>query len=275
MRLETLTHERKESVRLDCLRNRLKNAGHFSGPVFPTPKQFQEADTDMVLSDLETHRARFESLAASSRNDTGYSFDNIWFTSPDAEVLYSMIRRFTPARIIEVGSGHSTRMARQAIMDSGGSAELISVDPDPRLEVAGFADVIHRQPFEMMEASQLTSLLRSGDILFIDSSHEIATGNDVVFALLKIIPALSPGVLIHIHDIFLPYDYPESWIFDRKFGWTEQYLVQALLMGGSAFEVIWPGHYVQRTRPELATILPRSVGRPALSLWMRVRETST
>ena len=267
LRAETLTGERKELGRL----NRLKVAGHFTTPVFPVPRQFLEADIDFIFTALGTYRDRFEDLREPSRNDTGYSFSNIWFTSPDAEVLYSVVREYKPRRIVEVGSGHSTRVTRQAIIDGRLQCELISVDPSPRIEVAGFADVIYREPFEQMDVGQVTSLLGAGDILFIDSSHEVVTGNDVVFAFLKVMASLSPGVLIHIHDVFLPYDYPESWVIDHRREWAEQYLVQALLMGGDAFEVIWPGYYVQQTRPQLGLLLPWTAARTAQSMWLRVK----
>ena len=96
--------------------------------------------------------------------------------------------------------------------------------------------------------------LKCNDILFIDSSHQIRIGNDVVKLLLDIIPALKKGVLVHFHDIFLPYDYPRQWIIDNRWEWNEQYLVQAMLQGSVEFEVLWPGHFLQRTFPNFANL---------------------
>ncbi|ETW98279.1 MAG: hypothetical protein ETSY1_19350 [Candidatus Entotheonella factor] len=113
--------------------------------------------------------------------------------------------------------------------------------------------------------------LRSGDVLFIDSSHEIGVGNDVIFLYLQLIPRLPQGTLIHIHDIFLPYDYPRSWVIDERWGFTEQYLVQALLTYSDAFEVIWASYYLQQTLPQFAIYFPHAQHRTGKSLWLRKR----
>ena len=95
----------------------------------------------------------------------------------------------------------------------------------------------------MLKLSKILDLLSAGDILFIDSSHTVTTGGDVPYLFLEILPRLNPGVLIHIHDIFLPFDYPEQWVLE-DWGWTEQYLVHAFLSYNQTFEILWPASYV-------------------------------
>jgi hypothetical protein len=115
--------------------------------------------------------------------------------------------------------------------------------------------------------------LNAGDILFIDSTHVARTGSDVVHEYLEILPRLRPGVLVHIHDIFLPFEYPRDWIMEARFFWNEQYLLQALLAHSRAFEVIWPGYLMHRERPEvLAGAFPAyDAARHRPSSWWMVR----
>jgi predicted O-methyltransferase YrrM len=263
LRLESLTADRREQARLQAL----SAAGHFAKAVFPLLPGFENSSAQLVFDNLAQHRARFETFQEAARNDVGYAFTNDYFSSPDTEVLYTLVRLFQPGRVIEIGSGNSTRITRQAIKDGKLATRLTSIDPFPRREVADICDESFRERVESSGAQARLRALQSGDFLFIDSSHEVKTGNDVVYLLLNVLPALPAGVVIHIHDIFLPYDYPETWAHEWR--WNEQYLVQAMLAFGDVFEVIWPGHYLQRTRPDFAQHFPQLNGRPACSLWLR------
>lgn len=263
LRLESLTAERQEQARLATLHT----AGHFAKAVFPLLPGFENSSARLVLDNLSQHRARFETFSDAARNDVGYSFANDYFTSPDTEVLYTLVRLFQPGRVIEIGSGNSTRITRQAIRDGKLATRLTCIDPFPRVEIAEFCDENFSECVETGGAAARLRELQSGDFLFIDSSHEVKTGNDVVYLLLNVLPTLPAGVIIHIHDIFLPYDYPATWA--NEWRWNEQYLVQAMLAFGDTFEVLWPGHYLQRTRPDFAQHFPFSAGQTAYSLWLR------
>ncbi|MGH8528686.1 MAG: class I SAM-dependent methyltransferase [Nevskiales bacterium] len=243
LRLDTLTAQRQEAARLTSL----AEAGHFQRPVFPVPEALQRCDPRPVLSAVDRHTARLRELTQPGAGEFGYRFDNEYFRSPDAEVYYAMIRHYRPRRIIEIGCGHSTRLARQAIKDGELTTEMVCIDPAPRVEIAECAHEVIRRRVEELAPDELASRLSANDILFIDSSHEIRTANDVVFLYLQVLPVLKAGVLVHIHDIFLPWDYPEEWVREGGVNWNEQYLVQAMLSLGDRFNVLWPGHYLQRT----------------------------
>jgi hypothetical protein len=176
---------------------------------------------------------------------------------------------------VEVGSGNSTWLFRQAVIDGGLETEICSIDPHPRRAIEASAKVI-REPVENVAPDFFFETLHEGDFLFIDSSHEVRIGNDVLYLFLNILPRLPPGVVVHIHDIFLPFDYPRSWIIDdhrHRFG--EQYLVQAMLADSGRYDVIWPGRYLQLTRGDFAEAFACSVPlREATSLWLRVRPES-
>ena len=264
MRLASLSAERAETTRLVSL----DAAGQFDRPVFPTLPQFTQCDPKPLLDAVLRSREKLRRFEASSDRD-GYSFSNAYFPSPDAEVAYALIGLLKPRQIVEVGSGHSTHLLRAAIADGALGTQLVSIDPRPRRSVESAADRVIIQRVEQVQTSVMLDALNRDDVLFIDSSHEIRTGNDVVILLLNILPALKSGVVVHLHDIFLQFEYPREWIVDNRWGWNEQYLVQALLQSSDQFAVLWPGHYLQRTFP--GSLEYFACGRPgtARSLWLR------
>ena len=121
-----------------------------------------------------------------------------------------------------------------------------------------------------MTSSHVFETLAENDILFIDSSHETKAGNDVQFLYFDVLPRLQSGVLVHIHDIFLPFEYPKRFL-DSGYPWREAYLVEAMLLFGNAFEVVWAGHHLQRTLKGFAEHFPNIGNRAAQSLWLRKR----
>jgi predicted O-methyltransferase YrrM len=263
LKLDTLTSERAEHLRL----LELDRNGHFDRPISRVPASFALPPAALIET-IRAGTSRFATFVSEDRNPVGYSFDNSYFSSPDAEVLYAMLRWKRPRWYVEIGSGHSTRVARQAVLDGELPTRITCIDPAPRREVSGIADEIHRERVESPQARTFLDELLPGDVLFIDSSHDIAPGNDVMHIFLHVLPSLAPGVIIHIHDVFLPYDYPRDWVLEHRLSWTEQYLVAALLSCDSRYESIWPGYWLQRTWPEFAALLPNATGRRAQSLWL-------
>lgn len=266
MRLESLTAERVEVDRL----SRLAATGHFDRPVFPVLRQFEECDPSAIISAAKRFEHQLARFAAESAADC-YSFNNDYYQSPDAEVLYTMVRGIEPRQVVEIGSGNSTLLIRHAIRDGGLDTNLTSIDPNPRREIASHSDNVLRCRLEDIVDETVFGKLRPNDILFIDSSHQIKAGNDVVRLFLSVIPSLTPGVIIHVHDVFLPYDYPKQWIVVNRWDWTEQYLLQALLEGSDVYEVLWCGHYLQRRNPEMRNAFRYWTGADACSVWFRKR----
>jgi predicted O-methyltransferase YrrM len=264
VRLDTLTAERLESARLlDASRR-----GQFDELQFPVRDHFLSTMSEQIVGDVGQYASVFDSWREPSQNSMGFSLANDYFGSPDAEVLYAMLRRLRPRRVIEIGSGNSTRVMRMAIDDGGFQSELISIDPAPRLEIERVADQILRQPVETIPVESIVSQLGAGDVMFVDSSHEIKTGGDVPFIYLKVMPRLRDGVIIHIHDIFYPFDYPREWVIDNGWRWNEQYLVSAMMIYDPGIELLWAGHHLKKTKPDL---LPQFSQGRASSLWIRKR----
>lgn len=186
-----------------------------------------------------------------------YYLNNSVFESVDAEILYCMIRHFKPRRIYEIGSGYSTYLSAQAVLknyeeDSSCQCELVAIEPYPnKILKDGFPGLSRLIPTEVqnMPVSEFKKL-SANDILFIDSSHVLRTGNDVQYEYLDILPVLDKGVIVHVHDIFLPAEYPKRWILQEHKFWTEQYLLQAFLAFNESYEVLWAGSYMHLTHPE-------------------------
>ena len=264
LKIETLRTEHRETERLQAL----VREGHFGKPVAPVPESFRRCEGEWILAAVRRHASNFAKMV-SGGGCTPYQLRNDYYTSPDAEVLYSLTRELKPRKIVEIGAGNSTLLFREAINDEGIGTELVSIDPHPRRDISRFADRCFAARLESQAASEVVLRLKSGDFLFIDSSHEIKAGNDVVKLFLEILPALPPGVVIHVHDIFLPYEYPKEWIMQNRWPWNEQYLVQALLQGSEEYEVLWAGHYQQKTMPDFAKQFPLWLGKDASSLWLK------
>ena len=264
--IESTTIRVREQRRLKGLAEK----GYFDDPVFSPPRRLDQDWLEGRLADLTAYRHQLDCLAEPQSNDVGYGYHNSYFASPDADLLYCTLRHAAPKRYVEVGSGNSTRVARQAVLDGDLQTRITCIDPFPRIEVSGFADEVIREPVEAMASSDLASRLEPGDVLFIDSSHYVDVGSDVVFLFLQVLPRLCPGVLIHIHDIFLPFEYPEDWVLNRDWDCNEQYLLQAMLEAGDQYDVLWPGYFLQQRDADFAARFPhmRADDR-AQSYWIR------
>lgn len=181
-----------------------------------------------------------------------YSNDN--FGAGDAECLYNMVRRHKPKRIVEIGSGFSTLLAYAAILENKKeqadySCEHICIEPYEMGWLEGLDGVkIVRQIVEEVDL-ELYRSLEENDILFIDSSHVIRPQGDVLCEYLEILPILNSGVLVHIHDIFSPRDYPREWVIDQVKFWNEQYLLEAFLSCNQSFEVVCAVNFLKYNYP--------------------------
>jgi hypothetical protein len=223
------------------------------------------------------YRDELLSLPMEASGPGEFCYHNSYFESGDAEFLYDIIRFFKPHRIVEVGSGNSTLVARRAIEKNLAenidyACEHTCIEPyeAPWLEATG-ARVI-RSRVELCPM-QIFEDLKPNDILFIDSSHVIRPQGDVLHEYLQILGRLAPGVLIHVHDIFTPYDYiPEVIIADRRM-WDEQYLLEAFLCFNRSFEVIGALNWLNREHRDLLTeacpVLLQEQGREPCSFWLR------
>jgi hypothetical protein len=186
----------------------------------------------------------------------GMLASNGHFTGCDALAAYAMLQHVRPRRLIEIGSGHSTLIFRQAARDAALDLHITCIDPQPRRSVDAAADVMIRRSV-LDGGVDIPAELHPGDMLFIDGSHHAFNGTDVPYLFLEVLPSLKPGVVVHVHDIMLPYEYPS--LFTAR-GYNEQYVLAALLLGGSSWEPLLPVYWLSR-RGRLPP--------PGSSFWMR------
>lgn len=207
--------------------------------------------------------------------DGEYYALNGQFPPLDAWALEGILRHLRPQRMIEVGSGYSSLITAQVNREFlAGGLDFVCIEPYPRAfltaGVAGISEVIVAKVEDV--ALERFQALDRGDVLFIDTSHVIRTGNDVAWIYGQILPRVRPGVYVHIHDVFLPGDYPVQWVREG-WGWNENYLVEAFLNFNQAFEIVfgaqWARHHAAE---ELALAFPNLATAPEQgggSLWLR------
>jgi predicted O-methyltransferase YrrM len=191
-----------------------------------------------------------------------------WLPRLDAAALYTMIRRRRPRRVVEIGSGHSTRFAVRAVRDGGLETAVVTIDPAPRAtlptgDIRNYPVLLHEAPPELFGG------LAAGDVLFVDSSHILMPGTDVDHLLNRIWPTLAAGVIVHFHDILLPDGYPAAW---RWRGYNEQLGIATLIASGAA-EILFSSHYaVHRMAEDLnrtvVARLPLAPDALETSLWL-------
>lgn len=207
------------------------------------------------------------------------------FMAVDAEVYYALIRHLRPRRIVEVGAGWSTLFSAEAVRagerEDGRRTDLVAVDPYPlpflKQPIDGLSRLVERKVQDL--DLELFTSLEAGDILFIDSTHVLRSGGDVQAEYCEILPRLQPGVVVHVHDINLPVEYPRHYLEGYRYFFNEQYLLQAFLAFNSRFEMLWPARHMLLNHPERVRAL--SAGYDAMkwryphlepsSFWMRVR----
>lgn len=245
-----------------------------------------------VLHEIEAARTVLHALPheADPTDPTRPYWKNVWFTALDAAALVGLLLARAPRRYLEIGSGFSTKFANYAKVAGGLDTEIMSIDPRPRAEIDALCKHIVRKPLEDCDQSVFDEL-EAGDILFYDGSHRVFTNSDVTVFFLEILPRLKPGVLVHIHDIFLPDDYPPSW---GKRLYSEQYMLAPLLMTThDLFEVTMPAYFVSRDEElgprvralfrappggkDIPFVYPNGTNCPGASFWLTVgtREPAT
>jgi hypothetical protein len=218
-----------------------------------------------VLQLIERYSAQLSSLGNQPPPAPRWTQD--WFPRLDAAAAYAIVRATRPKRIIEVGSGHSTRFLARAVADGELATRLTAIDPQPRASLAGLPIDWLATPVQQADP-EIFPALEPGDILFIDSSHQVKPGSDVEFLMERVLPRLGRGVRVHFHDIFLPDDYPAAWAWRR---YNEQQAVARLLEDGFVAE--FSSHQaLQRGVPQgVLARLPLAPGAIESSLWIRKR----
>jgi hypothetical protein len=229
-----------------------------------------------VLSGLEAAAESLRRIPLAGSDVGEPRWVNGYMPGLDAATLYAFPKLFGSARYLEVGSGHSTRFVRRAIDDERLPTRITSIDPSPRTGIDHLCHEVIRGGLEDVPL-EVFDTLGENDILMVDGSHRCFQNSDVTVAFLDVLPRLAPGVLVFIHDVFLPSDYPAAY---RTAYYSEQYLL-AVLLGADAgrrYEIVFPAHFCT-VDPELAPvtlatwrrIAPAGVPPEASGFWLRVK----
>jgi Methyltransferase domain len=201
------------------------------------------------------------------------SYQNMFLPGLDSVALYAFVSEFRPKRYIEIGSGNSTKFVARAVHTNSTTTQLISIDPNPRADIDQLCDQTIRSALEETDLGVFKTA-EAGDILFFDGTHRCLQNSDVTCFFLEVLPTLEPGVIVHIHDIFLPEDYPPEW-FERSY--SEQYMLAVYLLAkGDPDRVLLPNWFIWN-HPTLSKVLdplwedPRMTGveRHGHSFWFQ------
>ena len=249
---------------------------HYYQPTYSNADLPAEVTHERVLPGLDLHEddqlkllksfdygEELRELLSGRRDELTYSYDNNQYGPGDADALYAVVRHLKPRRVFEIGSGNSTKMAAHAMAkntseDAGYHCEHLCIEPYemPWLEKLG--PRIIRSRVEDVPIS-LFQELEAGDILFIDSSHVIRPFGDVLVEFQQIVPSLKPGVIVHVHDVFTPRDYPEKWLREDRRLWNEQYLMEVLLLNSSRYATMLALNWIKHNHAaEFARAFPAS-----------------
>ncbi|MEZ4938388.1 MAG: class I SAM-dependent methyltransferase [Crocinitomicaceae bacterium] len=203
-------------------------------------------------------------------------WNNGFLPGLDIVAIYTLIAELKPIKYVEIGSGNSTKVAYKAKQEQNLNTEIISIDPMPRAEIDVLADKVIREPFENIDLKMLEEL-EAGDILFVDNSHRILPNSDAMVFFMEILPRLKKGVIVHVHDIYIPYDYPQ-FMCDRFY--SEQYgLSFYLLANPKKFETIFPNYFISEDKELAKQLAPiwehpnlKEVEKHGGSYWLRIAE---
>jgi hypothetical protein len=257
---------------------------HFYSPIPQSlPTNWDEANPmhgitmnlDTQLEWVRSNAAPLEEFMPPMQIGASYRFEyaNGSFGNGDADLLYGLVRTTHPKRITELGSGHSSVVIRMALTrnsSEGATCAYEVYDPYPTDHLTGTEYEMTPMPLSAEDVPEAAfTKLSAGDILFVDTTHTVKIAGDVVRLVRDILPILAPGVLVHFHDIFLPYEYPREFFTENEYYWAEQYLLQAFLAFNTQWEIRAALHALFRDRKlELSTVIPRvAAGYPG-SFWI-------
>ncbi len=226
----------------------------------PQLKSIIEANREVYATNLNaflTFKDKIQAIQQSTqeKDENQPAWNNDFLPGLDIVGIYGIIATKHPKKYIEIGSGNSTKVARKAIKDNNLSTEIISIDPYPRANIDHLADKVIRQPFENIKDIQfIIDELNENDILFIDNSHRVFPNSDAMICFLELLPQLKKGVIVHIHDIYLPYDYPQ-FMCDRFY--NEQYLLAAFILANpEKYKTILPNFFISEDKALSEIISP-------------------
>jgi hypothetical protein len=220
-------------------------------PPYLAESIFDNESMKRTLGELAVYASEFAPPFAGDENNPEHFFwDNNVFSFSDALSYYCFIRMVKPKTILEIGSGFSTLVAIEAVRKNQ-HGKIVCIEPFPKsfLETNPVIELVRRKAQDI-DPDFLNNLLADGDILFIDSTHTVKTGSDCLHIYLRLLPQIKRNIHVHVHDVFLPFGLPVSWLLDKQIFWTEQYLLLAFLIDNPKASVCYGSMYHSAFNPE-------------------------
>lgn len=215
------------------------------------------------------------------KNNTRYFFNgNEWYSYGDAIILFCMINYFKPKQLVEVGSGYSSLVTLDTCELLNLKTKITFIEPFPDLLLSLLSDRDDPEKLLLRKEVQTVNLslfedLNSGDILFVDSSHVVKFASDVLFILTEVLPRLKPGVIIHFHDVFWPFEYPLEWL-EQGFAWNEAYFLKALLTNNKNYEILYFNDYMGQVHHYLVKqYMPLALKNFGCGIWLKKLESES
>jgi len=204
------------------------------------------------------------------------TWNNGFLPGLDVIGIYTILSEYKPNKYIEIGSGNSTKVAYKAKIEQKLNTGIVSIDPMPRAEIDNLSNMVIREPFENLKVDFIDEL-KENDVLFVDNSHRILPNSDAMVFYLEVLPRLKKGVIVHIHDVYLPYDYPQ-FMCDRFY--SEQYgLAMFLLANPNKFSPLLPNYFIFKDNNLRKQIEPiwnhpnlKNVERHGGSFWFTIND---
>lgn len=277
-KLYRFLHPRFQSLFLEYKVDMKPRYGHGKPPheeLFKIIDAHRKVYEDLLHKAL-AYKDKIWLIQEKATDNSSPTWNNGYLPGLDIIGIYTLLSTYRPRKYIEVGSGYSTKVAYKAKAEQNLPTTIISIDPYPRAEIDILADVVIRQPFENIDLAIIEEL-EDHDILFIDNSHRILPNSDSMVFFLEILQKLKKGVIVHIHDVYLPYDYPQ-FMCDRFY--TEQYgLAMYLLANPKKFKPILPNYFIFEDKALSDIISPiwnhenvRGVEKHGGSFWLQISE---
>jgi hypothetical protein len=254
-------------MQLDLAAHYTKNNGV---PLYLDDSVFDLNYINLRLISLK--RFQGEYLPQEHADQTGkFYYANPMFSHSDAMSYYCLIREAQPANIIEIGSGFSTSIAKQAIIDSNSRTKIHSFEPYPTefLRSIDGVNLIDKKAQEI-SSDEINNLIQDGDIFFVDSTHTVKEGSDVIHIICNLLPKINKKIYVHFHDIFLPFCFPQDWVVEESRYWEEQYLLYAFLLGNKNAKVFYGSTLCAHYFPELMAEFTFSKFSGGGSIWFEL-----
>ncbi|MDT9341701.1 class I SAM-dependent methyltransferase [Trichodesmium erythraeum 21-75] len=234
---------------------------------------FNQENMMNFLTDIQTYADEFNPpLSGNLENPNSFFWKNPAFSFSDAMAYYCIVRYLKPKQILEVGSGYSTLVANEALKKNG-DGKIVIIEPYPKqfLYQLDTVETITTKFVQDIPVSEFVGLLGEGDIFFIDSTHTVKNGSDCLYLYLKIMPEINNNVLVHTHDVKLPFPYNQKDLIEKNITWTEQYLLYAYLLDNPKVEVVFSSMFLHKFFPKQAEMFMRGKYKDGgASIWYRL-----